>query len=166
VLDASVTLKWFASEPGSADARSLVHSDEELVAPVLAQVEVASALVKKATRQQLSLEGAHEALTLWFEAINDGDIVLLPDADTSPRRRSWRCNWGTLWPIARIWHWPSTWAWRRSQPIGPSFVARNGAPHWFSSSRRRGAEAALTPAGGWGRSSAPPRAAPPARSRG
>ena len=81
VLDASVTVKWFASEPGSAEARSLVHSDEELVAPELTQVEVASALVKKATRQQLSLEEAHEALTLWFEAINDGDIVLLPDAD-------------------------------------------------------------------------------------
>jgi predicted nucleic acid-binding protein len=81
VLDASVTVKWFASEPGSAEARSLVHSDEELVAPELAQVEVASALVKKAIRQQLNLEEAHEALSLWFEAINDGDIVLLPDAD-------------------------------------------------------------------------------------
>jgi predicted nucleic acid-binding protein len=81
VLDASVTVKWFASEPGSAAARSLVHSDEELVAPELTQVEVASALVKKAIREQLHLEEAHEALTLWFEAINDGDIVLLPDAD-------------------------------------------------------------------------------------
>jgi predicted nucleic acid-binding protein len=81
VLDASVTVKWFASEPGSAAARSFVHSDEELVAPELTQVEVASALVKKAIRQQLSLEEAHEALILWFEAINDGDIVLLPDAD-------------------------------------------------------------------------------------
>jgi predicted nucleic acid-binding protein len=81
VLDASVTVKWFASEPGSAEARSLVHSDEELVAPELAQVEVASALVKKVIRQQLNLEEAHEALGLWFEAINNGDIVLLPDAD-------------------------------------------------------------------------------------
>ena len=81
VLDASVTVKWFASEPGSAEARSLVHSAEELVAPELTQVEVASALVKKAVRQQLSLEEAHAALTLWFEAINDGDIVLMPDAD-------------------------------------------------------------------------------------
>jgi predicted nucleic acid-binding protein len=81
VLDASVTVKWFASEPGSAAARSLVHSDEELVAPEFTQVEVASALVKKAISQQLTLEEAREALTLWFEAINDGDIVLLPDAD-------------------------------------------------------------------------------------
>jgi predicted nucleic acid-binding protein len=81
VLDASVTVKWFASEPGSAEARSLVHSSEELVAPELTQVEVASALVKKALRQQLNLEEAQEALTLWFEAIKDGDIVLLPDAD-------------------------------------------------------------------------------------
>jgi predicted nucleic acid-binding protein len=81
VLDASVTVKWFASEPGSAVARSLVHSAEELVAPELIQVEVASALVKKAIRQQLSLEEAHGALSLWFEAIKDGDIVLLPDAD-------------------------------------------------------------------------------------
>ena len=81
VLDASVTVKWFASEPGNAEAKSLVHSDEGLVAPELAQVEVASALVKRAIRQQLSLEEAHEALSLWFEAINDGDIVLLPDAD-------------------------------------------------------------------------------------
>jgi predicted nucleic acid-binding protein len=81
VLDASVTVKWFASEPGSAEARSLVHGDEELVAPELTQVEVASALVKKAIRQQLNLEEAHEALRLWFEAINDGDIVLLPDGE-------------------------------------------------------------------------------------
>jgi predicted nucleic acid-binding protein len=81
VLDASVTVKWFASEPGSAEARSLVHSDEELVAPELTQVEVASALVKKTMRQQLNLEEAQEALSLWFEAINDGEIVLLPDAD-------------------------------------------------------------------------------------
>jgi predicted nucleic acid-binding protein len=55
VLDASVTVKWFASEPGSAEARSLVRSDEELVAPELMQVEVASALVKKAIRQKLNL---------------------------------------------------------------------------------------------------------------
>ena len=81
VLDASVTVKWFASEPGSAAARALVHSDEELVAPELTQVEVAAALVRKAIRRQLSLEEAHAALTLWFEAVNDGDIVLPPDAD-------------------------------------------------------------------------------------
>lgn len=81
VLDASVTVKWFASEPGSAAARSLVHSAEELVAPELTQVEVASALVKKAIGRTLSPKEAHEALTLWFEAIQDGDIVLLPDAD-------------------------------------------------------------------------------------
>ena len=81
VLDASVTVKWFASEPGSAAARSLVHTSEELVAPELVQVEVASALVKKAIREELSPEEAHEAMTLWFEAISDGDILLLPDAD-------------------------------------------------------------------------------------
>jgi predicted nucleic acid-binding protein len=81
VLDASVTVKWFASEPGSAEARSLVHSGAELVAPELIQAEVASALVKKGLRQQLNLEEARRALALWFEAIVDGDIVLLPDAD-------------------------------------------------------------------------------------
>jgi predicted nucleic acid-binding protein len=81
VLDASVTVKWFATEPDSPAARSLVHGNEELVAPELTQVEVASALVKKALRQQLNLEEAQEALTLWFEALDDGDIVLVPDAD-------------------------------------------------------------------------------------
>jgi predicted nucleic acid-binding protein len=81
VLDASVTVKWFASEPGSAEARALVHGGDELVAPELIQAEVASALVKKALRQQLNLEEAREALALWFEAIEDGDIVLLPDVD-------------------------------------------------------------------------------------
>jgi predicted nucleic acid-binding protein len=81
VLDASVTVKWFASEPGSAQARSLVHRGDELIAPELIQAEVASALVKKALRQQLNLEEAREALALWIEAIEDGDIVLLPDAD-------------------------------------------------------------------------------------
>jgi hypothetical protein len=58
VLDASVTVKWFASEPGSAEARSLVYSGNELVAPELLQAEVASALVKKALRQQLNPEEA------------------------------------------------------------------------------------------------------------
>jgi predicted nucleic acid-binding protein len=81
VLDASVAVKWFASEPGSAEAKSLARSDEELVAPELVQVEVASALVKKVLRQQLDLKEARDALSLWFEAINDGDVVLLPDAD-------------------------------------------------------------------------------------
>jgi hypothetical protein len=58
-------------------------------------------------RQQLNLKEAHEALSLWFEAINDGDIVLLPDADYLPPRRSWRCNCRTPWPIASIWRRPS-----------------------------------------------------------
>jgi predicted nucleic acid-binding protein len=92
VLDASVTVKWFASEPGSAVARSLVHSAEELVAPELIQVEVASALVKKAIRQQLSLEEAHGALSLWFEAIKMATSCCCRMPITLPRRQSWHCN--------------------------------------------------------------------------
>lgn len=106
MLDASVTVKWFASAPGSAEARSLVHSDEELVAPELSQVEVASALVKKALRQQLNLEEAHEALSLWFEAIKMVTSCCCPMPTTSPRRRSWPFNWRTPWPPVGIWPWP------------------------------------------------------------
>lgn len=81
VVDASVIVKWFAVEPGSTEARALLRGKEELVAPELAQLEVTSALVRKALRAELASPIVRQALTTWFRIISDGQIVLVPDAD-------------------------------------------------------------------------------------
>ena len=42
VLDASVAVKWFVEEPGTAAAMALLAQDESLIAPDLVIVEVAN----------------------------------------------------------------------------------------------------------------------------
>lgn len=80
VLDASVIVKWFVPEVGNAAARALLTADEELVAPELARIEVASALVRKGMHAQLSKEDLRQTLAVWFRSLSDGQIILLPDA--------------------------------------------------------------------------------------
>jgi predicted nucleic acid-binding protein len=82
VVDASVVVKWFAPEPGNAAAKALVG--RELVAPALLQVEVASALVKKGVRGELSPDDLEGALQLWFGGLAEGQIGLIPDDDDLP----------------------------------------------------------------------------------
>jgi hypothetical protein len=67
-------------------------------------------LVKKAIRQELNVQEAHEALSLWFEAINDGDIVLLPDADYLAAASALALQLAHPLAVACIWRWPSAWA--------------------------------------------------------
>lgn len=81
VLDASVIVKWFVPEVGNAAARALLAADDELVAPELARIEVASALIRKGVREHLSQEDVRHTLGMWFRSLSDGQIVLLPDAD-------------------------------------------------------------------------------------
>jgi predicted nucleic acid-binding protein len=81
VVDASVAVKWLTSEPASAEARALLLGQEQLVAPELSQVEVASTLVRKGIRREIRLERVRQSLRLWDAIIKEGAIILLPDAD-------------------------------------------------------------------------------------
>ena len=81
VVDASVIVKWFVPEVGDAAAKALLSTADELVAPELARVEVASALIRKAIRQATRRRGCGSTLRAWFRALADGQIVLLPNAD-------------------------------------------------------------------------------------
>jgi predicted nucleic acid-binding protein len=81
VVDASVILKWFLPEVGDAAAKALLATADELVAPELARVEVASALTRKAVRGQLSGADARSTLRAWFGALAAGQIFLLPNGD-------------------------------------------------------------------------------------
>jgi predicted nucleic acid-binding protein len=81
VVDASVIVKWFVPEVGSAAARALLSAADEVIAPELARVEVASALIRKAIRGQLSGADAGKTLRAWFGALADGQIFLLSNAD-------------------------------------------------------------------------------------
>ena len=82
VVDASVAVKWFAPEPGNAAAKALVG--RELVAPALLRVEVASALVKKGLRGELTPDDLKRALELWFTGLAEGQIGLIADDDDLP----------------------------------------------------------------------------------
>src|SRR5918992_5397045 len=81
VVDASVIVKWFIPEVGDAAAKALLAGADELIAPELARVEVASALLRKAIRQELTGADVASTLGAWFGALADGQILLLPNED-------------------------------------------------------------------------------------
>ena len=81
VVDASVIVKWFIPEVDAAPAKALLSTADELVAPELARVEVASALIRKGIRQELTGADVENTLRAWFRALADGQIFLLPNAD-------------------------------------------------------------------------------------
>jgi predicted nucleic acid-binding protein len=60
VLDASVAAKVFLSEAGSDAARQLVRGADQLIAPDLVLLELASVTVKKTRRQELAPALARE----------------------------------------------------------------------------------------------------------
>jgi predicted nucleic acid-binding protein len=47
VVDASVAVKWFVTEPGSQEALNLAHRDEPLIAPELIVAEVVNAMWRR-----------------------------------------------------------------------------------------------------------------------
>jgi predicted nucleic acid-binding protein len=81
VVDASVIIKWFIPEVGAAPAKALLSAADELIAPELARIEVASALIRKGIRQELTGADVEKTLRTWFRALADGQIFLLPNAD-------------------------------------------------------------------------------------
>jgi predicted nucleic acid-binding protein len=81
VVDASVIVKWFVPEVGAAPAKALLSAADELITPELASIEVASALIRKGLRQELTGPDVENTLRAWFRALADGQILLLPNAD-------------------------------------------------------------------------------------
>ena len=81
VVDASVVVKWFVPEVGDAPAKALLAAADALVAPELARVEVASALIRKGLRQELAGADVQRILRAWFGMLLEAQIVLLPNED-------------------------------------------------------------------------------------
>jgi predicted nucleic acid-binding protein len=81
VVDASVIVKWFIPEVGDVPAKALLATADELIAPELARIEVASALVRKGIRQELAGTDVENTLRAWFRALSEGQIFLLPNAE-------------------------------------------------------------------------------------
>jgi predicted nucleic acid-binding protein len=81
VVDASVIVKWFVPEVGNAAAKALLSAADELIAPELARVEVASALIRKGIGQEITGADVEKTLRAWSRALADGQIFLLPNAD-------------------------------------------------------------------------------------
>ncbi len=81
VVDASVAVKWFAPEPDEAAARAVLEDSRALLAPALARVEVAAALVKKARRREMPFAACAEALDLWRRTLAADRLVLVPDSE-------------------------------------------------------------------------------------
>jgi predicted nucleic acid-binding protein len=81
VVDASVIVKWFIPEVGAAPAHALLAAGDELVAPELARIEVASALVRKGLREELTGADVETTLGAWCRALSEGQIFLLPNSE-------------------------------------------------------------------------------------
>jgi predicted nucleic acid-binding protein len=81
VVDPSVIVKWFVPEVGNAAAKALLSAADELIAPELARVEVASALIRKGIGQEITGADVEKTLRAWSRALADGQIFLLPNAD-------------------------------------------------------------------------------------
>ena len=62
VVDASVAVKWFVPEEGSADAEALAASGNRLIAPRLLRLEVANAFRRKIQDGMMVLPQAHDRL--------------------------------------------------------------------------------------------------------
>jgi predicted nucleic acid-binding protein len=62
IVDASVAVKWFVNEEGTAQALGLLRSGSELYAPALMQQEVANTLWKKCRAGLLSAADASERI--------------------------------------------------------------------------------------------------------
>jgi predicted nucleic acid-binding protein len=132
VLDASVIVKWFIPEVGAVPAKALLAAGDELIAPELARIEVASALIRKGLREELTGADVESTLRAWFRALSDGQVFLLPNSDDIEAAVK-HCS--SLSPTASTWRSQSASAWPWSRPIGPSPVVRHDDGTWSNSSR-------------------------------
>jgi predicted nucleic acid-binding protein len=81
VVDASVAVKWIASEAGEDEAAALLDSDEPLLAPALLAIEVAAAITRKYRMSDISEDATRRMLKAWNDALRVGIVQLSPDED-------------------------------------------------------------------------------------
>jgi predicted nucleic acid-binding protein len=81
VVDASVAAKWLLPEAGQAEADALLRESTGLLAPALIRVEVAAAITRRVRVEKMPPEEAKERYRNWSGLLQDGGILLLPDAD-------------------------------------------------------------------------------------
>jgi predicted nucleic acid-binding protein len=74
-----MAVKWFVPEPDEAAARAVLEDARVLLAPAIARIEVAAALIKKAQRGELPHEGCAKALDLWRRTLAADRLVLVAD---------------------------------------------------------------------------------------
>ncbi len=78
VVDASVAVKWYVPETGSAEASVLIEEDAQRLAPDLLAAELANTLWKKVRRGELDAAEAAEIVDAFVSAC---PVALIP---TSP----------------------------------------------------------------------------------
>ena len=79
MVDVSVAVKRFVPEPDEAAAGAVLEDAGTLLAPALAKVEAADALVKKAQRGEMPPEECGKALDLWRPTLAVDRLVLVTD---------------------------------------------------------------------------------------
>ncbi|HEX2478449.1 MAG TPA: type II toxin-antitoxin system VapC family toxin [Geminicoccaceae bacterium] len=79
VLDASVAVRWIATEPGTAAAIALLRRPTRWIAPRLLLTEVAGALHRKIGERRIRDVAATEALDALLNAVDRGEIQLAED---------------------------------------------------------------------------------------
>jgi predicted nucleic acid-binding protein len=84
VLDASVLVKLFVDEPLSGLAEAVVQDHALILAPELVRLEVASAITRKARKNELPRTAAETKLGLWREFLRLGNLRLTPDVEILP----------------------------------------------------------------------------------
>ena len=85
VVDASVAVKWFFPEPGAEASQELLAVAGGLAGPALLRVEVTAAITRKVRLQEIQASEAERAIGLWFRAIADGVVALMPDEVDLPK---------------------------------------------------------------------------------
>lgn len=77
VVDSSVAIKWYLTEPYHAEALQLLRSGERMIAPDLLTAEVTNILWKRVRRRELDEPEAVQIL----EDFRRGDLNLVPMSD-------------------------------------------------------------------------------------
>ena len=90
VIDASVALKWFAEEDGHAEARTILASDESLIAPDLVVVE-SRELAARAALISVSLR--HPVYDCLYLALAEDRDTVVITADRRLRKAVRKSAW-------------------------------------------------------------------------
>jgi predicted nucleic acid-binding protein len=62
IVDASVAVRWYLLEDGVATAETILHRDEDLIAPEIVLAEIGNAVWKRVRKNEVSVEDATEII--------------------------------------------------------------------------------------------------------